>query len=138
MARVPLPVAYHRAVRLLCPRCGRDPLFASFFRMKKDCAGCGHHYEREPGYFLGTIYINYGWTSASMSAAYVLFHIVLDLPNLYVLPPLCVYVVVFPMLFQRYARAFWVAFDCHWDHTELEGDDGTGNSPVNAPEEKTG
>ena len=96
--------------------------------MKETCAGCGHKYEREPGYFLGTIYINYGWTSASMSAAYVFFHIILDLPNLYVLPPLCVYVVVFPMFFQRYARAFWIAFDCHWDHTELKADEGSDES----------
>jgi len=88
--------------------------------MNRQCSGCGLNYEREPGYFLGATYINYGWTATSMTVAYLVLHIVLDYPNRYVLPPLLSYVVLFPILIHRYARALWLTLDCFFDHTELE------------------
>jgi len=53
-----------RALRLRCPRCGRSPLWARYFRMHERCAVCGLRYEREQGYFVGAIYINYAVTVA--------------------------------------------------------------------------
>src|SRR6266705_7122554 len=58
-----------RAVRLLvwglclrCPRCGARSLFRTWFAMHERCAVCGLRFEREQGYFLGAMYINYGAT----------------------------------------------------------------------------
>ena len=87
--------------------------------MNNRCEKCEFTYEREPGYFLGSSYINYGWTAISMTVAYVFFHFTLGLPNYYVMPPLVTYSVVFPIFFHRYARALWLAFDCYFDHTEF-------------------
>ncbi len=62
-----------RALRLRCPRCGRSPLYARYFRMHERCVACGLRYEREQGFFVGAIYINYasssrsGWRSARSS-----------------------------------------------------------------------
>lgn len=120
MARTPFKVGYRRALKLLCPNCGSDRLFRSFTRMNEKCSSCGLKYEREPGYFLGATYISYGWTASTMTAAYLILHIAVDYPNQYVLPPLIAYVVLFPIFFHRYARALWLAFDCFFDHTELE------------------
>src|SRR5919204_3989417 len=53
-----------RALRLRCPRCGRSRLYESWFRMRERCAACGLRYEREQGYFVGAIYINYAATVA--------------------------------------------------------------------------
>lgn len=119
MARVPLAVAYPRALKLLCPRCGKGQLFSGWFRMHEHCSGCGMKYEREPGYFLGSIYINYGWTAMSMSISYIVLRYVFDLPNIYVVPPLLVYVIVFPTVFHRYSRAIWLTLDCNFDQTGL-------------------
>jgi len=55
-----------------------------------------------------------------MTFAYLVLHIVLDYPNRYVLPPLLSYVVLFPILIHRYARALWLTLDCFFDHTDLE------------------
>ena len=39
-------------------------------RMAAECANCHLRYEREPGYFLGSIYINYGLTALLVTAGY--------------------------------------------------------------------
>jgi uncharacterized protein (DUF983 family) len=126
VARVPFEIGYKRALRLLCPLCGHGKLFSGLTRMNERCSHCDFKFEREPGYFLGSTYINYGWTSASLTIAYILFHVVLQYPNSYVVPPLVAWFVLFPMFFHRYARAMWLTFDCFWDHTELP--DGTSKS----------
>lgn len=87
--------------------------------MNEKCSGCGLKYEREPGYFLGSTYVNYGWTAGSMTAAYMIIHFGYGVPNKYVVPPLTAYSVLFPLFFFRYARALWLTFDCFLDHTEL-------------------
>ncbi len=118
LARVPLDIAYGRAVRLMCPRCGQGKLFKGL-HMVETCTGCGMKYEREPGYFLGSIYFNYGWTCMSMTVAYMVLHVALEIENTYVVPPLALYAFTFPVFFHRYARAIWLAFDCNFDHHNL-------------------
>ena len=51
-----------RGLRLRCPRCGRAALYRGAFAMHAGCAACGLRYEREQGYFVGAIYINYAAT----------------------------------------------------------------------------
>jgi uncharacterized protein (DUF983 family) len=41
-----------------CPRCGTGKLFRRWFTMVPDCPGCGLHFEREPGYWVGAVAIN--------------------------------------------------------------------------------
>lgn len=48
-----------------CPRCRLGKIFASsvflgFPKMAERCLVCGLRFEREPGYFLGAMYIGYG------------------------------------------------------------------------------
>ena len=49
-----------RGACLRCPRCGARSLFRTWFAMYERCAVCGLRFEREQGYFLGAMYINYG------------------------------------------------------------------------------
>src|SRR3954463_13852963 len=49
----------------LCPRCRsatifRSSLYWGFPKMHDRCPACGLHFDREPGYFLGAMYISYG------------------------------------------------------------------------------
>ena len=83
--------------------------------MHDECDGCGLKYERAPGYFLGSIYINYGVTALTMSFSYIFFHIVLGYENRTVLPPILAFCLLFPAIFVRYARSFWLALDCYFD-----------------------
>ena len=58
-----------RTMRLRCPQCGQGRLFSGWFRMPRQCESCGLKFEREPGYFLGSIYFNYGVTAAIVTVA---------------------------------------------------------------------
>ena len=47
-----------RGATLRCARCGSRKLFRRWFQMVPDCPRCGHHFEREEGFFLGAYVIN--------------------------------------------------------------------------------
>jgi hypothetical protein len=80
-------------------------------------------YERAPGYFLGSSYINYGLTAVVLIIAYLVLHYGLDLTNRQVAPWLAGFCVLFPLWVFRYARALWLAVDCHFDRSVLADDE---------------
>ena len=52
-------------LRQLCPRCRSGRIFRTtvywgFPKMNDRCPACGLNFNREPGYFLGAMYISYG------------------------------------------------------------------------------
>lgn len=76
-------------------------------------------YERDPGYFLGSIYINYGLTAVGLTFLYVLLHFGFNWSNTQLALPLAVFCCVLPMLVFRHTRALWLAMDCHWDASAM-------------------
>lgn len=130
-----------RGLCLRCPRCGARSLFRTWFTMHERCAVCGLRFEREQGYFMGAMYINYGvtvvlallgsfalevWSQPSLTQQLVLW---------------IVFGTVFPVLFFRHSRGLWLGFDYIFDpgaaagpehrkgHDELMGDAGAGQAP---------
>src|SRR5690606_37977877 len=100
-----------RALRLVCPVCGRGRLFKGWFRMHENCAHCGLKFEREPGFFLGSIYINYGATAVlSLITYFVLFFskVLTETQNMLALVAL---VIIVPLFLHRFARSLWLGFD---------------------------
>ena len=104
-----------RALKLRCPRCGVGQLFKGFFRMHERCSNCGLKYERAPGYFLGSSYVNYGLTAVALLIGYAVLHYRFGFSNKDLAGPLAGFCVVFPLLAFRHARALWLAMDCRWD-----------------------
>jgi len=115
----PLPMRFwtllRRALLLRCPHCGKGRLFDGILRMRSHCSECGLKFEREPGFFLGSIYFNYGLTALLVVILYpiLLFNRVLPESRLLLLA--FVFVVVFPIVFFRYARSLWLGFDQWYD-----------------------
>src|SRR5205809_1834111 len=123
-----------RAVRLLvwglclrCPRCGVRSLFRTWFTMHERCFACQLRFEREQGYFLGAMYINYGvsvglaligsfalerWVGVSLTQQLILW---------------IVFCSLFPVVFYRHSRGLWLGLDHIFDPVEDErprdGDD---------------
>ena len=112
-----------RALKLQCPLCGQDKMFSGWFHMNPTCRQCGLKYEREPGYFLGSIYINYGLTAMITTILYVALHFGFEIENNLVTWPLAAFCVLFPVIFFRYARAYWLAMDLSFDHPEPDEED---------------
>ena len=79
--------------------------------MRERCAVCGLRYEREQGFFVGAIYVNYAVT-AVMAVGGVLaldWLVGLDLPTQLALGITLALLV--PLAFFRYSRSLWLVLD---------------------------
>ncbi len=109
------PTVMWRSWRLRCPRCGQGKLFRGWFRMHPKCDHCGLDLVREPGFYLGSIYVNYGLTAMIVTFTYVgLMLAGVGTPE-QLLISLTAFCVLFPLWFFRYARSIWLGFDQYWD-----------------------
>jgi uncharacterized protein (DUF983 family) len=104
-----------RSARLRCVQCGRGLLFRGWFRMNPQCEVCGLQFERGPGYFLGSIYINYGLTAVLVTAGYFTCFFTEWLTGDALLWTAAAFCVFFPLWFFRYARSLWIGFDYYFD-----------------------
>ena len=118
-----LPISYgtavSRAVRLRCPRCGEGELFRNWFTMHPTCDHCHLRYERAPGYFLGSTYVNYGFIALTMTVMYMGLHFGAEISNQWLAGPLIAYCTVVPLILFRHARSWWLAMDCYFDPTSF-------------------
>jgi uncharacterized protein (DUF983 family) len=106
-----------RSLRLRCPRCGRGKLFAGWFTMHEKCAECGLDIRREPGFYLGSIYFNYGLTAFILTAVYIGAMAKGYGRSPYLLWGTAAFCVVFPLWFFRYARSLWLGMDHYVDRS---------------------
>jgi uncharacterized protein (DUF983 family) len=100
-----------RGLRLRCPRCGTGAVFEGWIRMRSGCPVCRLVFEREPGYFVGAIYVNYGVTAMLMLAGYFALDAWLHPGTTAQLTLWCPFVVVFPIWFFRYSKSLWLSLD---------------------------
>ena len=115
MTGISYSTALSRGWTLRCPRCGQGPLFRNLFVMHRNCRHCGFVYERAPGFFLGSAYINYGFTGISLAILYMSLHFGAGLSNRVLTIPLAAYFVTVPFLLFPFARSLWLAMDCFYD-----------------------
>ena len=123
-------------MRLRCPACGQAKIFRGWFAMHENCAACGRHHQRDAGFFLGSIYFNYGVTGLFVTSLYFAMFFGDVLTDKQRLMLLGVFVVVFPAWFFRYARALWMALDewfDPWPNEEEARRLGTGSEERGAP-----
>jgi len=104
-----------RALRLRCPWCGEGPLFRGWLRMEPRCSGCGLRYEREAGYFLGSIYLNYGGAIVAGLALHLGMEVIWHAPLSRQVPVIAATILLLALGAFRHARAFWLAFDLACD-----------------------
>ncbi len=100
-----------RGVRLRCPRCGDGRLFTGFFTMRDRCSQCGYAFEREQGYFVGAIYINYGATAVLGMAGFFVLDAYAGMTLTEQLVVWVTFAGVFPLWFFRYSRSLWLSLD---------------------------
>jgi uncharacterized protein (DUF983 family) len=101
-----------------CPRCKTGPMFkypATDLRratqMHQDCPHCGFHFEIEPGFFWGAMYISYAFSVAVSVTFGVLAYLVFDDPDVWVYC-LCIFVPLLllsplSMRFSRVLMLYW-------------------------------
>lgn len=132
-----------RAALLRCPVCGKNPIFPSLARTRRPhdwftpldgCPRCGYPYDREPGYFLLSIWaINYGIAALLGLFLYFIFEWFFHWPVWNLMAAVIIPVVLFNILFVRHSKSFFIAWDHFFDPHEREGGDGGGNKPSTPP-----
>lgn len=111
--RVPTPIAI---LKQLCPRCRaarifRSSIFTGFPRMWDSCPECGLKFNREPGYFLGAMYISYGVALTVITSFGLLLWALTD----WSLVKICVWAIVlflpFAPTITLFSRVLWIYLD---------------------------
>jgi uncharacterized protein (DUF983 family) len=98
---------------LRCPNCRRGRLFNSWIRwieMNDRCSSCGLAFYPESGYFVGSIYINYG---ATVAVVIVSLLFVRDVPERFQLLFFSCLAAFTSLLFFRHSRSLWITID-YW------------------------
>lgn len=104
-----------RSLRLRCPACGQGRMFAGWLTMNSHCSKCDFKFEREPGYFLGAIYVNYGLTTLVTGVWYTVAAFGYGVDPDVLIWPLASFCLAFPLWFFRYARSLWLGMDYYFD-----------------------
>lgn len=99
-----------------CPVCHKGDFFEvnSAYDLKKfdvmhtKCPSCGERYEKEPGYFTGSMYISYAFMVAFMVTCFVGFVGIFDFDIYYVLIGVISGMILFVPVFFRFARLIWI------------------------------
>ena len=99
------------AFGLKCPRCTEGALFQTCFKMFSHCPACELKFEREQGYFIGAMYLNYGATVFVAFPGYFAFEAWTAVPFLVNLGIWGVVSGIFPIFFYRYSKSLWLNFD---------------------------
>jgi hypothetical protein len=84
-------------------------------RMAEACPACGTRLQREAGYFLGSIYFNYGVTCVLAGIIYFGMSFGMQVSGTRALWTTLAFTFLFPFWFWRYARSLWLMLDQYMD-----------------------
>jgi uncharacterized protein (DUF983 family) len=96
---------------LRCPNCRRGRLFNSWIRwiqMNDHCDYCGLAFYPEAGYFVGSIYINYG---ATVAVVIVSLLVVRGVPERFELLFFSCLAALTSLTLFRHSRSLWITID---------------------------
>jgi len=100
-----------------CPNCHEGKIFnekniffnIGFPKMNKSCSHCHFKFEKEPGYFFGAMYVNYGLTVAQSIATYVISQFFFsETFDLRIIPIIAFVIVVMASFNIRFSRLLWI------------------------------
>jgi uncharacterized protein (DUF983 family) len=113
---------------LKCPKCHKGRLFinqnpynlSKIADMPHSCEKCGLDYQPEPGFYIGAMYVNYGFTVVLTAVTYVVLEIILGVSawaffSIY----LTILILIGPLLF-RYSRVIYLYLFVRYDKEALK------------------
>jgi uncharacterized protein (DUF983 family) len=114
----PPDVTTFQAIRRgLCPLCRSGRIFAGRWKMNDTCPACHTPFEREPGYFVGAMYISYAMAVPILATftAILSYGIFPSWPlHLILIPAVLAFLPLVPAVF-RYSRILWIHLDRRLD-----------------------
>lgn len=97
-----------------CPKCKTGKIFADNGsvlllkepKMHSHCSHCGYRFEKEPGYFIGSLYVSYALAVAEMLALFIALVFWVDI--YWILGILLFALVALSFINFRFARIIWI------------------------------
>jgi hypothetical protein len=88
--------------------------------MKEVCAGCGHRFERESGYWVGALTLNTTFIFATFLVTFIGGMLLTwpDVPWTGLLIVLVIVNITLPILFYPLSKTLWVAMELGWNPLE--------------------
>jgi uncharacterized protein (DUF983 family) len=106
-------VMLRRACLRRCPVCGRGHLFRQWVRMAAECPRCGLRFNRLPGHWLGSWFLNV-CLAQTVVVLILIIGVAATYPNTPIAPLAVmagVAAIVVPFLFFPFSRTIWTAID---------------------------
>jgi uncharacterized protein (DUF983 family) len=118
-----VPEILYSVVNNKCPRCHKGNLFEgnnpySFkngLTMNTTCSECGLKYESEPGFFYGSLYVNYALSSGVFIVLYLSDALWIHMDTVLLLTIVVVSLLGLYPLTYRWGRLFWINFFIRYD-----------------------
>jgi uncharacterized protein (DUF983 family) len=95
-----------------CPRCCEGHIYERGMKINQRCPVCDLLFEREPGYFLGAMYISYAIATAFLLAMLLIGNWFFPEIDMGWMVLICAALFVpFVPIVTRYSRVLWIFFD---------------------------
>lgn len=101
-------------IKSKCPKCEKGEVFAKrkglfslkIPKMNTRCSNCNHFFEREPGFFIGAMYVSYGLVLPELVTFFFVFQLFFTENTSIFLMLLCVVLLSYTNF--RYSRLIWM------------------------------
>lgn len=106
-----------------CPKCHEESMYVeknpykmgSLIKMNDDCSHCKLHYQIEPSFFYGAMYVSYAVGIAFAVAAFVISFVFFDSDLLTAFYAIIATLIVFFPIIVRISRNIWINFFVSYD-----------------------
>ena len=98
-----------------CPKCKSGKIFenkGNLFLLKEPkmhshCTNCGYRFEKEPGYFIGSLYVSYALAVAELLTLFIIIHPLFN--SVYWILSIMITVLILLSFFNfRNSRTIWI------------------------------
>ena len=107
---------FTRGITHCCPNCGGKTLFkeGTLFELNRECPVCGLKIERDEGFFLGSMSLNYGVTVVCFLVPVLVLYLIGALSGLVASIIAGIGAIGVPILFYRASRSWWLMSYYFW------------------------
>jgi uncharacterized protein (DUF983 family) len=111
-----------------CPKCHEESMYLdknpynlkNIYTMHEKCSHCGLHYQIEPSFFYGAMYVSYGLTVAIGVTAFILTKVIIGLSLLQSFIAIIVALIALMPITARLSRNIYINIFVHFDKNAVK------------------